>query len=168
MYIYTFKLKFAKRHTALTFNGYNHIFVSAIADINNGLTFKRDGKIFKIEKIEETFLILQLKSRNSLKNPSRSIAALTRYLTTYNFDIFGNSIYNKTLFSIELLSQGSYVSSIDPQTISDEDLLKCMIDLLYGSSMSNSDIVSRNKTIQEIKRLVAPYIKKIKKDDRTI
>lgn len=165
MYIYTFKLKFAKRHTTLTFNGYNHIFVSAIADINNGLTFKRDGKIFKIEKIEETFLILQLKSRNSLKNPSRSIAALTRYLTTYNFDIFGNSIYNKTLFSIELLSQGSYVSSIDPQTISDEDLLKCMIDLLYGSSMSNSDIVSRNKTIQEIKRLVAPYIKK---DDRTI
>lgn len=165
MYIYTFKLKFAKRHATLTFNKYNHIFVSAVTDINDGLTFKRDGKTFQIEKIEETFLILQLKSRNSLKNPSRSIAALTRYLTKYHFDIFGDSIYNKTLFSIKLLSQGSYVSSVNPQTISNEDLLKGMIDLLYGSSMSNSDIASRNKTIQEIKRLAAPYIKK---DDRTI
>lgn len=165
MYIYTFQLKFAKRHTALTFNNYKHIFISAITDINDGLTFKRDGKTFQIVQMEETFLILQLKSRNPLRNPSRSISALTRYLTTYHFDIFGDSIYNKTLFSIELLSQRCYVSSTDPQTISNEDLLKGMVDLLYGSSMSNSDISSRNKTIKEIKRLVAPYIKK---DDRTI
>lgn len=38
--------------------------------------------------------------------------------------------------------------------------MKGMIDLLYGyTSTSNSDTLSRNKTIQEMKQLIAPYIK---------
>ena len=58
-----------------------------------------------------------------------------------------------------MLSQENCVSSI-PQEMSNEDLLKGMIDLLYGyTSISNSDTLSRNKTIKEIKQLVAPYIK---------
>lgn len=48
-----------------------------------------------------------------------------------------------------------------PQEMSNEDLMKGMIDLLYGyTSISNSETLSRNKTIQEIKKLVAPYIKR--------
>lgn len=158
MYTYTFKLSFAKKRTTLKFNECKDIILCAINDINNGIAFKRDVKSFQIEQIEATDLILKLTSKNSLANPSRSISALTRYLTTYHLDIFGNSIYNKTLFSIKLISQENYVSST-PQELSNEDLLKGIIDLLYGyTSISNSDTLSRNKTIQEIKKLVSPYI----------
>ncbi|MCI9614753.1 MAG: hypothetical protein HFG93_06280 [Dorea sp.] len=161
MYIYTFKLSFAKKRTTLIFDEHIIDIISkAIEDINDGIAFKRDGKKFQIEQFGDSELVLKLNSKNSLKNPSRSISALTRYLTTYHWDIFENSIYNKTLFSLELLSQENRVSSM-PQEMSNEDLMKGMIDLLYGyTSISNSETLSRNKTIQEIKKLVAPYIKR--------
>lgn len=160
MYIYTFKLSFAKKRTTLNFNGCKNIISDAIKDINNGIAFKRDGKKFQIVQFSDSELILKLNSKNSLTNPSRSISALTRYLTTYHWDIFGDSIYNKTLFSLELLSQENPVSSM-PLEMSNEDLMKGMIDLLYGyTSTSNSETLSRNKIIQEIKKLVAPFIKK--------
>lgn len=159
MYVYTFELTFAKKRTTLKFNECKDIIEGAINDINNGIAFKRDGKSFKIEQIRGNDLILKLTSKNSLANPSRSISALTRYLTTYHWNIVGNSIYNKTLFSLKLLSQENIVPSA-PQELSNEDLMKGMIDLLYGyTSTSNSDTLSRNKTIKEIKQLVAPYIK---------
>ena len=44
--------------------------------------------------------------------------------------------------------------------ISNEDILKCMIDLLYThTAISNSETLKRNKTIQQIKELLLPYIK---------
>ena len=161
MYVYTFKLKFSMRSTALKFNEYKNIFFDAIDNINDGAAFKRDGKRFNIVQIEDKFLILTLSSKNSLKNPTRSISALTRYLTTYHFNIFGNSIYNKTLFCIEMLSHENHIPRQNPQDLSNEDLIKGMIDLVYGyTSTSNSDALSREQTIQKIKQLVAPYIKR--------
>lgn len=160
MYIYTFKLSFAKKRTTLKFSECKDIILNAIKDINEGIAFKRDGKKFQTEQFTDNEFILKLTSKNSLTNPSRSISALTRYLTTYHLDIFGSSIYNKTLFSLELLSQENLVSSI-PQEMSNEELIKGMIDLLYGyTSTSNSETLSRYKTIQEIKQLMAPYIKR--------
>lgn len=45
--------------------------------------------------------------------------------------------------------------------MSDEDLLKAMIDLLYGyTATSNADTLARKKTISEIKKLMLPYIKR--------
>lgn len=159
MYLYRFQLSFAKRKTTLNFSGNQDVMLEAINAINNGIAFKRDGKNFHIEQMTDNRLILKLESKKSLINPSRSISALTRYLTTYHLDVFGGAIYNKTLFSIELLSQEHCVSTV-PEDMSNEDLLKGMIDLLYGcTSASNSETLSRNKTIQEIKRLVAPYLK---------
>lgn len=160
MYIYTFRLSFAKKRTTLKINECKDIILNAIKDINEGIAFKRDGKNFQIGQFGDNEFILKLTSKNSLINPSRSISALTRYLTTYHLNIFENSIYNKTLFTLELLSQENFVSSM-PQEMSNEDLIKGMIDLLYGyTSTSNSETLSRNKTIQEIKQLVAPYIKR--------
>lgn len=160
MYIYTFKLLFAKKRTNLNFVECKDIISVAVNDINDGIAFKRDGKRFQIDQLDKDKLILKLTSKNALTNPSRSISALTRYLTTYHFDVVGSSIYNKTLFSIILLSQENIVSS-RPQDMSNEDLMKAMIDLLYGyTSISNSDTLARNKTIQEIKQLLAPYLKK--------
>lgn len=159
MYIYIFKLSFAKKRITLKLNECKDLILNAINDINDGISFKRDKKSFQIEQFGENNLILKLTSKNQLSNPSRSISALTRYLTTYHLDVFESLLYNKTLFSIKMLSQENCVSSI-PQEMSNEDLLKGMIDLLYGyTSISNSDTLSRNKTIKEIKQLVAPYIK---------
>lgn len=160
MYIYTFRLSLAKKRTTLRLSACKEIITTAIEDINGGIAFKRDGKKFQIEEYNDNAFILSLTSRDSLPNPSRSISALTRYLTTYHWDVFGSSVFNKTLFSLELLSQENLVSSM-PQEMSNEDLIKAMIDLLYGyTSTSNSDTLSRKKTIQEIKKLMAPYIKK--------
>lgn len=160
MHTYIFSLMFARKRTALNFVEYKDIFIEAINDINDGSAFKRDRKNFQIEKIDADELIIKLTSKESLTNPARSISALTRYLTTYHFDIFGNSIYNKTLFKIELLSKENHVSTA-PQDLSNEDLIKGMIDLLYSyTSTSNSETLSRNKTIQEIKKMIAPFIKK--------
>ena len=159
MYTYTFKLMFAKKKTTLDFMQCNEFVFEAIKDINAGLTFKRDGKSFSVEQLSKQELILKLTSKTSLTNPSRSISALTRYLTTYHKDVFESSIFNKTLFNIELLSCESVSSSIFEE-MSDEDLLKAMIDLLYGYTVTNNaDTLARNKTISEIKKLMLPYIK---------
>ena len=160
MHSYIFRLKLAKKRTTLTLSDCKNIIYDAVTDINNGITFKRDGKKFEIVEFRDNEFILKLSSANALVNPSRSLSALTRYLTTYHWDVFSQAIYNKTLFSIELLSQENIPSS-NPEEMSNEDLLKGMIDLLYGyTSTSNSDTLSRNKTIQQIKQLVAPYMKK--------
>lgn len=159
MYTYTFKLMFAKKKTTLDFMQCNAYIFEAIKDINVGLTFKRDGKSFSIEQLSKQELILKLTSKTSLTNPTRTISALTRYLTTYHKDVFESSIFNKTLFSIELLSCEIASSSIFEE-MSDEDLLKAMIDLLYGyTATNNADTLARKKTISEIKKLMLPYIK---------
>ncbi len=164
MYYYKFNLKFAKKKTNMNFFKCRYILEEAIDAINMGLTFKRDGKSFTINEIKENSLTLTLSSSSSLTNPSRSISALTRYCTTYYTDVFKDILYNKTLFHIELVSKEKDVPIL-PKDISNEELLKGMIDLLYGyTSNYNSDTLLRNKTIQEIKQLIAPFINKKDKD----
>lgn len=159
MYTYTFKLMFAKKKTTLDFMQCNEFIFEAIKDINAGLTFKRDGKSFSVEQLSKQELILKLTSKTSLTNPTRSISALTRYLTTYHKDVFESSIFNKTLFNMELLFFQNTPTYVE-EDMSDEDLLKAMIDLLYGyTATNNADTLARNKTISEIKKLMLPYIK---------
>lgn len=160
MYLYKFELSFAKKRTTLNFENTYQTIVEAIGNINSGIAFRRDRKKFDIISHSDDTLSLTLTSKNSLTNPARSISAITRYLTTYHSDVFKNSIYNKTLFNIILVSQ----DNLSPSTvaeISNEELLKGLIDLLYGyTNTSNAETISRNKTIEQMKSLIAPYIKK--------
>ncbi len=165
MYKYVFKLKFAKKKTELNFDVCGDIIEEAVDNINRGAAFKRDGKRFSIDEMEKDVLTLTLFSENLLVNPSRSVSALTRYCTTYYTDKFEKAVYNKTIFSIEMTFKEK-INLNTPNDISNEELLKGMIDLLYGyTPASSSDKKARNETIQEMKSLIAPYLAEEVKTD---
>lgn len=158
MYIYTFELLPAKKNKSIDYTSFVDIFKEATHYINKGLSFTRDGKELIIKEVQPSKLIVILKSRDALKNPTRSLSALTRYLTTYYPTIFTAYIYNKTLFSMTLI-QTKQLNTSDFADISNEEMLKGIIDLVYAyTAKSASDIQNRNKTIKEIKALIKPYL----------
>ena len=107
MYNYTFLLTPARNKSDIAFTSYKPLILEAINNINNGLAFKRDcKKIFlDVDNIYDKEITLILSSKNMLTNPSRSLSALTRYLTTYYSETFHPYVYNKTLFNINLLKE---------------------------------------------------------------
>ena len=159
MYVYTLELKPTKKYKTIDYTSFIEIFNEACRYINNGLSYTRDGKEITIKDINTDSFIVVLKSTNALQNPARSLSALTRFLTTYYPDIFKEYIYNKTLFSMNLI-ESSCIYSDDASHISDEEMLKAIIDLLYAfTAKSVSDTQKRKKTINQIKNLIKPYIK---------
>lgn len=160
MYEYTIELVPAKKFCDMNYESHAHIFDEACIYINKGLSFTRDGKELSMETITPDKIVVKLKSKSSLTNPVRSISALTRYLTSNYREVFKNYVYNKTLFSMTLTNT-QIINSNSPDDISNEELLKTMIDLLYGyTSKSASDTQKRKKAIDEIKKIILPYYKK--------
>ena len=158
MYIYTLELTPSKKFDNIDYTQYKDIFSEACLYINKGLFFTRDKKELSILELNRESLIVKLSSKNSLQNPARSISALTRFLTTNYTDIFKGYVYNKTLFSMRLISSDN-ISTDDTYEISDEELLKVLIDLLYAyTAKSVSDTQRRKKTIDQIKTLIKPYL----------
>lgn len=158
MYNYTFLLTPARNKSDITFTKYKQLVLEAVNNINNGLAFKRDCKKLSIDvnNIRDKEITLILSSKNMLTNPSRSLSALTRYLTTYYPETFHPYIYNKTLFNINLLSQATS-SGLTTEEISNEELLKAIIDLLYSTDVITNK--SKKDTILQIKELITPFIK---------
>ena len=159
MYQYTFELIFKYNHLQLKFPDCLDKIEEAIHNINNGLAFRRDRKTLEIlELINNDKLLIRLNSQESLQNPTRSLSSITRYLTNYHFDYFKDSIYNKTIFDIKLVSSNSNFPTIN-YDISNEEMLKGIIDLLYSfNATTNTETKKRNDVIRQIKELVAPYI----------
>ena len=158
MYIYTIELTPSKKNISINFNDYKTIFEEARDNINRGLTFIRDGKKIEFEEILSEKLIVNLKSTGSLKNPTRSLSALTRYLTSNYSNIFCVYMYNQTLFTMNLINTQMDLP-LNSEDISDEEMLKALIDLLYAfTAKSVPEIQNRKKTIKQIKELIRPYI----------
>lgn len=157
MYNYTFLLTPSRNKSDITFTSYKPLILEAINNINNGLAFKRDCKKLFLDanNICDKEITLTLSSKNMLINPSRSISALTRYLTTYYPETFEPYIYNKTLFNINLLTQETS-TGLTPEEFSNEELLKAIIDLLYSTDAITNK--SKKETILEIKKLILPFI----------
>lgn len=157
MYNYTFLLTPARNKSDIAFTSYKPLILEAINNINNGLAFKRDcKKIFlDVDNIYDKEITLILSSKNMLTNPSRSLSALTRYLTTYYSETFHPYVYNKTLFNINLLSQETS-SGLTPEEFSNEELLKAIIDLLYSADAVTNK--SKKDAILQIKKLIIPFI----------
>lgn len=158
MYIYTLELTPSKKFDNIDYTRYKDIFSEACLYINKGLSFTRDKKELSILQLNHESLIIKLSSKNSLPNPARSLSALTRFLTTNYPEKFKEYVYNKTLFSMQLISSDN-ISTDDTHEISDEELLKALIDLLYAyTAKSVSDTQNRKKTIDQIKELIKPYL----------
>ena len=159
MYVYTLELTPAKKYETVDYTSFTEIFNEACHYINKGLSYTRDGKELHVKEINTDNLIVILKSANSLQNPARSLSALTRFLTTNYSNIFKEYVYNKTLFSMKLL-ESNCIYSNDSSYISDEEMLKAIIDLLYAfTAKSVSDTQNRKKTIDQMKELIRPYMK---------
>lgn len=161
MYKYTYELIFAKKNSNLNFIDSKKYIEEACSNINKGLVFRRDGKKIEVSDWEKEKIILNLYSKESLQNPSRSLSALTRYLTTNYEEYFRDSIYNRTLFSIVLLSQENTIDKMDNTEISDAEMFKAIYDLLHNfTSSSNSETIARAKTIRQMKELILPFLSK--------
>ena len=158
MYVYTIELTPSKKNISINYNDYQTILEEARDNINSGLTFIRDGKKIEFKEILSEKLIITLKSTGSLKNPTRSLSALTRYLTSNYSNIFSMYVQNQTLFTMNLINT-QIDSPSNSEDISDEEMLKALIDLLYSfTAKSVPETQNRVKTIKQIKELIRPYI----------
>lgn len=158
MYYYRFQLTPSQPNSDIDYTDYQHEILSAVDAVNNGIAFKRDGKFIEMSKNDIKFKELQLvlKCKTPLVHAARSLSALTRNLTTNYSDIFSKYVFNKTLFHMNLISQDS---SYDNLEISDTDLIKGVVDLLFTyTTTTKTEAVLREQTISQIKELIKPYI----------
>lgn len=155
MYYYSFSLTPSRNKSDIVFCKYITLFKEAIDNINNGLAFKRDGKTLILDEnlIFEKSLSVSLSSISQLSNPARSLSSLTRYLTTNYSDIFKPYLYNKTLFNIRLESQSCSIS-LNNNEMTNEELLKAIIDLLYTEKPSTK----KTTAIDNIKNIVKDFM----------
>lgn len=160
MYYYQFRLTPSQPKSEIDYTNYKDEIIDSVNSVNAGIAFKRDGKeiVLSSNDIEQQAIILSLNCKTPLEHAARSLSALTRYLTTNYNDIFSQYVFNKTLFHMDLISQSS---SFDELEISDTDLLKGVIDLLFThTTTTKKEAILREETITQIKELVRPYIKK--------
>ncbi len=160
MYYYRFQLTPSQPNSDIDYTNYQYEILSAVNSVNNGIAFKRDGKFIEMSNndINCKELKLVLKCKTPLVHAARSLSALTRYLTTNYSDIFSKYVFNKTLFHMNLISQDS---SYDDLVISDTDLIKGIVDLLFTyTTTTKTEADMREQTISSIKELIKPYIHK--------
>ena len=160
MYYYDFSLTPSQPNSDVDFSKYKTEIITAIDSVNNGIAFKRDGKSIDIndEDITCQKIKLTLRCKTPLNHAARSLSALTSNLTRNYPKIFGKYIFNKTLFHMDLISQRS---SFDDLEITDTDLIKGVIDLLFThTTTTKEEATLREQTITQMKELIKPYIQK--------
>lgn len=161
MEYYRFQLAPANRQSTINYEEIEQrsaLFSTAAANCTFGVSFKRDGKKIEIEEIGEKSIILTLSSMIPLKKPSRSLYAFSRELLRLDQDgLLQASIYNHSLFSIQALE--NLKQNTSEITISDTQLMKATIDLLFSNSLAyTQNPAKREETIAELKKLLLPYI----------
>lgn len=158
MYSYEFLLKPASKLSNINYVDLSELIISSIESCNQGVTYTRDSKEIELLEIKPNQIQLKLHCKTPLVNASRSLSALSRELLKKAPSAFNDSIYNKTLFSIQLLNE---YHSFSDESISDPDLIKAIVDLLYTyTATTPADAEKRDSTISEIKALVAPYYRR--------
>lgn len=158
MYSYEFLLKPANKLSEINYIHLSELIIDSIKMCNQGVTYIRDSKKIELIEIQPNQIHLILHCKTPLVNASRSLSALSRELLKKNPNAFTDSIYNKTLFSVQLINEDH---SFSDESISDPELIKAIVDLLYTyTATTPTDVEKRNSTINEIKALVAPYYKR--------
>ena len=154
MFCYSFILTPSRSKSDIVFTDFTNFFLEAVAHINAGLAFKRDGKELELDAsaIKEKALRISLRSPIQLNNPSRSLSSLTRYLTSNYPNEFKPYIYNKTLFNIKPDTQSSITGKTDNE-MTNEELLKSIIDLLYTQTNSKE----KTQAVKELKEIVKRF-----------
>lgn len=158
MFTYVFELTPSKPRSEIDYCSIRQILLDTVESVNHGYSFQLDGKSVTVSNIEPQKISLTLQCKTALRHAARSLSAITRYLTGHYAEIFQAEIYNKTLFHMNLISQKS---SFDCNTddISDTDLLKGVVDLLYTyTTTTRQEAQLRVETIHKMKDLIKPYL----------
>lgn len=157
MQIYKYELTPSKPHSTINYceKGVRATLLKAPQSINDGYAFRRDGKALRIEaeNVGPQRIVVTLESKASLPHATRSLSALTRYLSTRHADIWAGEIYNRTIFRMTLLSADSDNA---PEDLSDAELSAGLIKLLFSDNAVDPAL---RKTIVEVKRLLLPFLK---------
>ena len=155
-YNYTFRLSPVRQKSKILFTEHKALINEAIDNVNYGSSFSRDHKRLTLSYIDEKEMIINLTSKAPLANPSRSLSGVTRYLIAIYPEVFEPYIYNKTLFSIKILSQELTAPTKDDFSLSREEIVKELIDLLY-TYPNTKDVKAAKVQITEI---LQPFVKK--------
>lgn len=153
---YTFRLSPSRQKSDIIFTEHKQLFNEAIETVNAGIAFTRDCKQLTLTHIGEKEITINLTSQKPLANPSRSLSGLTRYLIAKYPETFEPYIYNKTLFNIRILSQESTAPSKNNFSMSNEEIIKEIVDLLY-TYPNTRDVKAAKSQIVEILR---PFVEK--------
>jgi len=156
MYHYSFKLSPARQKSEIVFTEHMTLIQEAIEAINGGISFKRDCKSLNLLNIDDKEMVIKLTSQDPLANPARSLSALTRYLTNKYANLFEQYIYNKTLFNIQTLSQESTPSAKVDFDLSNEEIMKELIDLLYTYPNTKAVKVAKAQIVE----ILRPFVEK--------
>lgn len=163
MEYYRFQLLPANRKAGIDFEeieNNTNLFSVAAENCNQGLCFKRTKKEIEIEDISPESITLVLASASPLENAIRSLSGFSRELLRLDKEngTLRDCVYNHTLFrsqALEMLPQ----NRLSEVTISDSELIKAVIDLLFSNSpVYRKDLTKRETTIAGIKELLLPYI----------
>ncbi len=157
MFNYTLSLTPSRGKSDINFTDYKDLILAAIANVNNGLAFRRDCKKIEINECDilEKSITLTLFSRDHLTNPGRCLSGITRYLTANYGDIFSPFIYNKTIFCITLTERKSSLATRNDE-ITNEELFKAIFDFLYSDKFIENK--KREEVINQLKDVIKPYM----------
>lgn len=138
-----------------------HIFSEAAKNCNTGVNFRRKKKNIEIHAITQDHIQLILTSAVPLSAPYRTLSAFSRELLRLDHEkslgCFENAIYNHTLFNTEIkVMAPSESSTIEISDISNSQLLKIMVDLLYTPLIESEQ--TRTQVINSIKEIVLPFL----------
>lgn len=157
---YYFKLTPANRTSRINFKEIEdslHLFSMAANGCSAGLSFRRDGKKITIVEIASDYLEIILSSSSPLNSPKRTLSAFSRELLRLDQKIncLSSSIYNHTLFNSELIEM-PHSDSMTVDDISDSQLLKFMVDLLYTPLIESERV--RKQVVDSIKEIALPFL----------
>ncbi len=160
MEIYYVKLTPAKPNALVDFSTTEakKCITEAISATNKSSTYTKTEKSVSIIQICKSSILLRLISKSVLTTPSKSLSGFSRALLDKDnerkenglTELFTPAIYNRSLFSSELLRPNSDLLADEP--ISDSSALKFMVDLIFAPPSE-----CQQETLSEIKAILKKY-----------
>lgn len=163
MYNYRFKITASHPQKKIDAEIFGGLFYAAVENANNGISFHRQGKSMKIESIMDGKVIITLSSKAPLPHSAKPLRTITIFILNYlranNPERINEYLYNNQLFLFKFLDESSDITNIEPEDISDPQLLTAIINLLFTPATTQKEKERRESAITQIKELIKPYVK---------
>lgn len=146
MYSYLLKIKLAYPSQTIDFNKFSGTIKNAINESN------KSSKSIQIclKDIKEDFFLLEVTSSYEIQHPGKSIRLFSQEIVKSHY--FDSYVRHGKLFSTFPVGTDEETQEVfDPDTISDAELVKCLVD--YMANKSQKDYIKRRKALNEMKKI---------------